>query len=190
MGGGGGGGGGAGSDEISPDLGNQVIGLAPSASAGSVTFTYTPGSTGLTACAARGATRHPRNRVIGSTRPDGLRGTRGADVIVGGPGRDRIRGRDGADLVCGGRGPDRLTGGRGDDRLLGGAHNDVLDGGVGRDLLVGGTGRDRLLSEAGVGIASSPVTDGATRSTAALGRDVARVDVVDRTRRCETVIRG
>jgi hypothetical protein len=94
------------------------------------------------------------------------RGTRRPDTLRGGAAGDRLLGR---------RGPDRLIGRGGDDCLAGGAGDDTLRGGAGRDVLKGGTGDDRIDARDG---AFDIVDCGG-------GRDRARVDPVDRVRRCE-----
>lgn len=81
--------------------------------------------------------------IEGTSGPDVLRGTAGADVICGFGGDDTIRAGAGADVVIGGDGDDRIDGGRGADRLFGAYGDDALlgrDGSV--DVLDGGPGRD------------------------------------------------
>lgn len=106
-------------------------------------------------------------RIVGSAKPDVLRGTPRADTILGKAGNDRIFGRGGNDVLSGqvgndrvlgeagndrlngNAGNDRLLGGAGNDRLRGHAGNDVLVGGAGNDVLVGGPGKDRVVCGAG-----------------------------------------
>lgn len=78
--------------------------------------------------------------IVGTSRGERLRGTRGNDVIVA---------RGGHDLVKSGGGRDRICGGSGDDVLLGGSARDLLDGQLGSDFLAGGPSRDELLGGGG-----------------------------------------
>jgi Ca2+-binding RTX toxin-like protein len=78
--------------------------------------------------------------IVGTSRNDRLRGTRGTDVIVS---------RGGHDLIRSGGGKDRICGSGGDDILLAGSGKDLLDGGQGADFLAGGPGRDRVLGGPG-----------------------------------------
>ncbi len=87
--------------------------------------------------------------MVGSTRPDVIRGSRFGDVIAALGGRDKVLGLGGKDIVCGGTGPDRLLGGAGADVLLGGPGRDRLVGGKGRDHLLGGKGHDTLVGGPG-----------------------------------------
>ena len=88
--------------------------------------------------------------------------------------------RPGRDLLFGGPGNDRLFGGPGNDRIFGGPGNDRINPGPGRDHVDAGPGNDRIFSRDG----QRDVID------CGPGHDVAIVDAVDRTRRCETVIRA
>jgi virginiamycin B lyase len=142
-------------------------------------------------CAGREAT------IARGAGADRLSGTRGRDVIVSGSGNDRISARSGNDVVCagpnndvlyggpgndllyGGSGNDRLFGGSGNDRLYGGPGNDRINPGPGRDHVFAGPGNDRIFSRDG----RRDVID------CGPGHDIAIVDRIDRTRRCETVIR-
>jgi uncharacterized repeat protein (TIGR01451 family) len=63
--------------------------------------------------------------IVGTGRPEKLKGTKKRDVIAGLGGGDRIFGRGGNDLICGGAGNDKLFGGPGRDRLLGGDGKDA-----------------------------------------------------------------
>jgi hypothetical protein len=80
--------------------------------------------------------------IIGTGRPDKLRGTKGDDVIAAMGGDDAVAGRGGDDLVCGGGGDDVLRGKGGGDELRGGGGRDELRGGGGSDKCRGGRGRD------------------------------------------------
>jgi virginiamycin B lyase len=93
---------------------------------------------GTATCARREAT------IVGTGRPDSLRGTNGDDVIAAGGGNDTVAGRGGDDLICGGRGNDRLRGNGGDDVLRAALGNDTLGGGPGDDVLRTGPGKDVL----------------------------------------------
>lgn len=117
--------------------------------------------------------------VRGSARADRLAGTRSGDVIATGSGVDRIGAGDGSDLVCAGAGNDRIFGGQGNDRIFGGPGNDRITPGPGRDHVDAGGGNDRVFARDG----RRDVID------CGPGHDVAIVDAVDRTRRCEIVIR-
>jgi hypothetical protein len=72
--------------------------------------------------------------VIGTNRPDHLRGTAGPDRIFGRGATDRLYGFAGNDLLVGGPGSDHMYGGPGNDRL------EARDGT--RDFLNCGSGRD------------------------------------------------
>ena len=96
--------------------------------------------------------RGRRATVVGTERPDRLRGTSGRDVILARGGNDVVRARGGNDLVCAGAGNDLARGEGGRDRLFGQAGRDQLLGGRGGDLLVGGAGKDRLRGGAGLDV--------------------------------------
>jgi hypothetical protein len=123
-------------------------------------------------------------------------GTLGDDLLRGLGGADCLYGQHGADRLLGGRGPDRVFGGQGADRLRGGAGNDWLRDRRGRDRLVGGAGRDRINPGPGSDrVAAGPGNDrvlarGNARDTIDCGTgqsDVAIVDPLDDTSRCEQV---
>ncbi len=119
---------------------------------------------------------------------DRIAGTRGHDVIVAGSRKDRIRADNGNDVVCAGTGNDQVLGGRGNDRLFGGPDNDVIFGGPGNDRIDPGPGRDHAF--AGPGNDRVFARDGQRDVIdCGPGHDVAIVDPVDVTRRCELVIR-
>jgi Ca2+-binding RTX toxin-like protein len=82
--------------------------------------------------------------------------------------------------VSGGPGKDRLFGGPGNDAVSGGPGNDRIDPGSGRDHVSAGAGNDRIFARDG----QRDVVD------CGPGHDVAIVDRVDVTRRCEVVIRA
>jgi hypothetical protein len=95
------------------------------------------------------ATHRGVETIVGTGKPDVLRGSKGDDVIRGLAGSDRLYGYGGDDRLYGGRGGDRLVAGDGGDTLVGGTGNDRLHGGRGDDRLVGGPGRDVLAGGAG-----------------------------------------
>lgn len=99
-----------------------------------------------------------------------IAGTLGADVLTGTRGRDRI---------CGFPGPDRLSGGRGDDYLDAGNGDDTIVGGPGHDTIIARGGRDVIEARDGM----RDWIDCGTEY------DIAIVDRVDHTRRCEKVLR-
>jgi Tol biopolymer transport system component len=128
--------------------------------------------------------------IFGLSGDDLLRGLGGADCLYGQQGSDRLLGASGADHLDGGPGHDTPLGGGGSDRLLGRAGEDRLFGGAGGDRLDPGSGRDRVAAGSGN---DRVVARGGVRDTIDCGpgrRDVAIVDRLDRTRRCERVRRG
>ena len=150
------------------------------------------------------------NDTVGTPGDDRLVGTRRGDNLLGLQGHDILKGLKGDDCVFGGVGSDRLAGAQGDDRLLGDdsargvGGNDRMFGNGGDDLLVGGSGKDRLSGGAGAdrlkgGPGRNRLRGGAgndhlhaangtrDRVICGPGRDVARVDPVDRVRGCERV---
>jgi hypothetical protein len=180
----------------------------------SVTVTIFPGA----ACAGRAALivgTAGANRLAGTLGSDVMAGGagsdriraggggdlvcagRGNDRVLGGAGNDRVLGEAGNDILFGDGGRDLLRGGTGNDRLSGDAGNDRLAGDSGNDRVSGGLGNDRVNPGAGRDrVAAGPGDDGifsldSRRDVIDCGRghDVAIVDAVDRTRRCETVIR-
>ena len=123
----------------------------------------------------------------GLGRPDRLAGLAGDDCLFGGAGADRLSGGPGSDRLFGGSGRDRLAGEAGDDRLSGGSGADRISAGAGRDSVNPGTGSDRIATGSGNDRVSAR---GGQRDTVDCGpgrRDVAIVDRLDRTRRCERV---
>lgn len=79
--------------------------------------------------------------LVGTRRPDRLRGGANSDELLGLGNADRLSGLKGDDILNGGIGNDRLVAGRGDDTLIGGRGSDLLIGGRGRDVFVLETGR-------------------------------------------------
>ena len=127
------------------------------------------------------------DRMFGMLGGDVLNGLGGDDCLLGMTGDDRIYGGDGADILYGGSGRDLLVGGSGGDRLLGGRGRDVLLGGRSHDVLKGGGGRNRYRAGGG-----RDEIDARNRVRDIVdcggGRDVARVDKVDKVKRCERLI--
>ena len=125
--------------------------------------------------------------LYGQQGADRLLGGRGRDRLFGGPGPDRLRGAAGSDRLRDRRGRDRLSGGAGRDRLSAGAGSDRLSGGAGGDRINPGDGRDRV--SAGPGndrvVARGDAPD--TIDCGAGQNDVAIVDPLDDTSRCERV---
>ena len=135
---------------------------------------------------------------------DILRGLQGDDCLFGGIGSDRLTGSDGDDRLLGDdaargiSGNDSLSGNAGSDLLIGGPGRDRLYGGAGDDRVRGGRGRDRLRAGPGRnrlsgGIGNDYIHSANSRRDSVncgLGRrDRARVDRLDRVRRCELVTR-
>lgn len=118
--------------------------------------------------------------ITGSPRGDLIRGRPGDDVLFGLAGADCLSGERGHDQLDGGNGSDRIDGGSGDDRLKGDGGNDRIVGGRGRNRYSGGTGNDTIYARNG---RAEIVECGP-------GRDRAKVDRNDRTRRCERVTRS
>jgi Ca2+-binding RTX toxin-like protein len=91
---------------------------------------------------------HPRCKgakanVLGTSRNDRLRGTKGPALVAGGRGEDRLKGRGGKDCVFGGSGNDKAGGGPGKDKLAGGSGNDTIKARDGKkDKLNCGGGND------------------------------------------------
>ncbi len=99
--------------------------------------------------------------------PDGLIGTRDADLLAGtdgddvlialggvdyvtaNGGDDKVKAGAGNDYAFGGDGNDQVDGQAGDDRVYGGLGNDDLRGGIGQDFLYGEAGNDTLRGQAG-----------------------------------------
>lgn len=75
------------------------------------------------------------DRLIGTVRPDTIRGYAGRDNINGKQRGDYLYGNTGDDRLVGETGADHLYGGSGDDRLLPGRGEDYVSGGVGNDFI-------------------------------------------------------
>jgi Ca2+-binding RTX toxin-like protein len=86
--------------------------------------------------------------ICGMGGNDRINGNGGRDIIDTGSGSDRVRASRGGDAVAGLAGRDRLFGNAGGDRVGGGAKADRLSGGASRDRINGGAGRDRLVGSA------------------------------------------
>jgi Ca2+-binding RTX toxin-like protein len=107
---------------------------------------------------------HPRctgatANVLGTSRKDSLRGTKGRALVAGGRGNDGLRGRGGEDCVFGESGSDKAGGGPGKDKVVGGGGNDTMKARDGK--------KDKLNCGA--------------------GNDTAKVDAKDRVKKCEDV---
>ena len=157
--------------------------LAPGACAGDMVGT--PGNDLLTGTPLG-------DNLLGLQGDDILKGGLGDDCVFGGLGSDRLSGAQGDDRLFGDDsrrgvgGDDRISGNAGDDLLVGGSGNDRLSGGAGEDRLTGGPDRNRLLG--GSGNDRLNARNGSfDRVNCGRGRDVARVDRVDRVRGCERV---
>ena len=87
--------------------------------------------------------------IVGTNKPNKLKGTRRADVIVALRGNDKIDGKGGNDTICAGDGNDTVKGSNGNDRLYGQKGTDKLDGGSGNDRLAGDAGKDKLVGGPG-----------------------------------------
>ena len=87
--------------------------------------------------------------ITGTSSPDDLIGTMGADEIEGGGGGDFIRGSGGSDRIEGGDGGDSINGEVGHDIIAGQAGDDSISAGTGDDEVTGGTGNDFLNGEGG-----------------------------------------
>jgi hypothetical protein len=97
--------------------------------------------------------------VLGTSREDSLRGTKGPALVAGGRGNDRLRGRGGKDCVFGGSGVDKAGGGPGKDQVVGGGGNDTMKARDGK--------KDKL--------------------NCGGGNDTAKVDAKDKVKKCEDV---
>jgi Ca2+-binding RTX toxin-like protein len=130
--------------------------------------------------------------LLGLQGDDILKGLRGDDCVFGGVGSDRLSGAQGDDRLLGDDsakgvgGNDRMFGNGGDDLLVGGSGKDRLSGGAGADRLKGGPGRNRLRGGSGNDRLRA-ANDSFDRVNCGPGRDIARVDRVDRVRGCERV---
>jgi len=75
--------------------------------------------------------------LVGTPRPDLLRGSKGADKIFGLGANDRLYGFAGNDLIVGGAGQDKMYGGTGNDRLEArDGQRDLVDCGPGKDTAI------------------------------------------------------
>jgi hypothetical protein len=75
--------------------------------------------------------------LVGTPKPDFLRGSKQADKIFGLGANDRLYGFAGNDLIVGGPGKDRLYGGTGNDRLEArDGQRDLVDCGPGKDVAI------------------------------------------------------
>jgi uncharacterized delta-60 repeat protein len=117
--------------------------------------------------------------IVGTERPNTLRGTPQADVIVAKGGNDLILGAGGNDVICAGSGNDRVQPGAGNDTILGGTGNDVAVASLGNDRLNGEKGLDVLGGGAGTDVISGQPGDdlllggtGADTCTAGIGDDI------------------
>lgn len=130
-----------------------------------------------------------RNELAGRSGRDALRGSISGDRLVGRSANDTLEGLSGADCLDGGRGKDVLRGGAGHDRLRGGRGSDRLFGGDGHDVLVDRAGRSAVFAGNG---RDRIDTRNSRRDVVDCGpgADVARVDQIDRPRRCERVRRS
>ena len=90
--------------------------------------------------------------IVGTSGPDVLHGTHGADVITGMGGNDEIYGKGGEDTICGNAGDDRIYGEGGRDTIAGNEGNDVLYDGPGDDLVLAYDGDDRLYDGEGADV--------------------------------------
>jgi hypothetical protein len=77
--------------------------------------------------------------ILGTDRPETLRGTASADRIFARGGNDKVLGLAGGDVLAGGAGRDRVEGGRGADLLA------LVDGE--RDVAVCGPGKDAVAAD-------------------------------------------
>ena len=87
--------------------------------------------------------------IVGTSGPDILYGSNGADLILGLEGRDDIYGRNGDDVICGGNAIDYIYGQNGNDIIFGDNQDDWLFGDNGNDTLYGGAGWDTLRGNKG-----------------------------------------
>lgn len=72
----------------------------------------------------------------------------GNDLIEGNAVRNRLIGKSGDDVIKGAQGNDVIKGSGGNDKLFGNTGNDRIDGGMGRDILIGGGGADVFVLKA------------------------------------------
>lgn len=83
-------------------------------------------------------------RLVGTSGPDQIMGSKKKDSISARAGDDEVKGRKGKDAIRGQAGADTLSGGKGRDKLKAGADDDAVNAVDGkRDKLVnGGAGED------------------------------------------------
>ena len=128
--------------------------------------------------------------IFGLAGDDLLRGLAGGDCLYGHQGADRLRGGSGRDDVFGGVGADRLRGGSGRDLLRGRGADDRIRGGKGADRINPGSGSDTVLAGRGNDRVNARGSVADTIDCGRGKRDVAIVDALDSTRRCERVRTG
>src|SRR5262245_8972536 len=109
-----------------------------------------------------------------------------ACTVEGTSGPDELNGTSGADVICAGDGNDTIDAGGGADTVLGGGGNDTIDGGGSNDILVGGDGADIVRGESGndrlIGDADADTLNGGDGNDYLVARDYAGGDHV----RCGT----
>ncbi|NOX73095.1 MAG: hypothetical protein GXP03_05585 [Alphaproteobacteria bacterium] len=84
------------------------------------------------------------DQMTGSPGADIMKGHKGADTISAYAGDDLVEGGNGADVIDLGRGADLAYGGRGFDKILAGRGNDVVWAGRGNDNVAGSDGADTI----------------------------------------------
>ena len=87
-------------------------------------------------------------KLVGTDKPDRIRGTKGSERIAGRRGGDRIKARGGDDCVDGQGGNDLINGGRGGDVIRGGRGNDRINSkDHTRDVVRCGRGNDSVRAD-------------------------------------------